>query len=176
MNTNNMNTNNTNNINTNNMNTNNMDDYNIEEYIREPDQVRTDRLINESVYNPIYDIETVLEQSRNEYSHQIDIEEQKQIEQILIQQRTDIEQEQKQKQKQNKFSNTKIQLHKMSLFDQPNLYYYELALSIIEMYNNNYITEYIMKSQEHANLFHIIKLIRIPINELNDLQKLIITE
>jgi hypothetical protein len=158
-------------------------DMDMEEYVRVPDQARTDRLINEPIYNPMgydvdgdvdVDIDSVLEQSRNEYSNHIEMEEQKQIEQILTQQRIEIEQEQTQKQ--NKFSNTKIQLHKMSLFDQPNLYYYELALSIIEMYNNNYITKYKIKAQEHANLFHIIKLIRIHKDELDDLQKLIIIE
>lgn len=152
-------------------NTNNSNDLNNDnEYVREPDQTRTERLINTNNYNPIignldYTIEEVLEQSSIEYSRHREIEEQREIEQILSQEELP---------HQNKFPNTKIQLTKLSIFDRPNLYYYELVLSIIEMYNNNYITEYKLKSPMYGNLFYIIHLTRIPPNELNDLKKLII--
>jgi len=157
------------------MDTNNMDTNNMDEYVRQPDQSKTERLIDDEFYNPIInaeinDIKTILEHSRNEHLQSLQLREQHEIEQILQQQA------QEQQIRQNKFQNTIIQLHKMSIFDQPNLYYYNLVLSIIEMYKNNYINEYRIKSKEYNNLFHVIQLIRIPLTELDELKKVILIE
>jgi hypothetical protein len=107
-------------------------DNNDEDDIRAPDPVKMDCLINDDFDNnnyntmhPNYDLETVLEMSKNEFLEQ----EEKAIELMCNQLK-----EQQYKERQNKFNNVKIQINKIILFDRPNLEYYELVLSIIEMY------------------------------------------
>ena len=84
--------------------------------------------------------------------------------------------EEQEKQRKDKFNNIKIQIHKVLLFDKTNLQYYELILSIIEMFENGFITEYIINETEYTNIFKIIKTIRIPLDEINNLKKLILFE
>jgi hypothetical protein len=74
------------------------------------------------------------------------------------------------------FDNIKTQLNKIILFDRPNLNYYELILTIIIMFENGFINEYKTNFNEYTQLFKIVKTIRIPINELNNLKKIIICE
>jgi hypothetical protein len=65
--------------------------------------------------------------------------------------------------------NIKTQLNKIILFDRPNLNYYELILSIIKAFENGIINEY-------AQIFKIVQTIKIPINEIDNLKKIIICE
>lgn len=146
-----------------------------EDNIRAPDPVKMERLINDDFnsYNPIvnnnqnYDLDTILEMSKNEFLE----EEQKAIELICNQTK-----EQEQKQRQNKFNTIKTQLNKVILFDRPNLDYYELVLSIIEMYESGIIPEYKTNLNEYTNIFSLLKTIRLPNDELDNLKKIIVPE
>ena len=141
--------------------------------IRQPDLVKIDRLIDDDdTMNPIIqnnniDFDTVLELSKNEYNSLQEQEEQKAIEMICNQ----IKQE-----KQNKFNNIKTQLNKIILFDRDHLDYYELVLSIIEMYELNVINEYKTYEKEYTTIFKLLKTIRLPNEEIENLKKIILLE
>ena len=125
--------------------------------IRPPDSVTTERLID---YNDTFtdlnsELNTVIEMSKNEYN--------------LLQ-----EQEQEQQSRQLKFQNIKIQISKIILFDKPNLRYYELILTIIEMFELGLINEYNIHESEYMNIFKILKSIRLPNNEIEEFKKIII--
>jgi len=74
------------------------------------------------------------------------------------------------------FDNLKTQLNKIILFDRPNLNYYELILSIITMVECGVIHEYKTSFNEYTQIFKIAQTIKIPINELDNLKKIIICE
>jgi len=74
------------------------------------------------------------------------------------------------------FDNLKTQLNKIILFDRPNLNYYELILSIITMVEGDVIHEYKTSFNEYTQIFKIAQTIKIPINELDNLKKIIICE
>jgi hypothetical protein len=127
------------------------------DYIRPPDSVRTERLID---YNHTFtdtdlnsELNTVIEKSKNEYN---------------------LLQEQEQESRQRKFHNIKIQMSKLILFDRPNLHYYELILTIIEMFELCLINQYNMHENEYMNIFKILKSIRLPNNEIEEFKKIII--
>jgi hypothetical protein len=144
---------------------------NNEDNIRLPDDVKIDRLIDNNFYsdfyneginhikNPIWDadhdLNKAIEISKNEFN---------------------LTQEQQQKERENKFRHVKTQLNKILLFDRPNLRYYELILTIIEMYECSIIIEYKTYETEYINIFKLLKTIRLPIEEIEDLKKLIICE
>ena len=74
------------------------------------------------------------------------------------------------------FKNIKTQLNQIILFDRPNLNYYELILNIINMFEHGIINQYTTHFNEYTQIFKIIQSIRIPINEINNLKKIIIYE
>ena len=81
--------------------------------------------------------------------------------------------------RQNKFitfDNIKTQLNKIILFDRPNLNYYELILSIINMFETGIINEYKTNFNEYTQIFKILQTMRMPINEIDNLKKIIICE
>ena len=130
-----------------------LQDYYIMDDIRPPDSVITERLIdfNTDLNN---ELNTVIEMSKNEYN---------------------LLQEQEQQLRQRKFHNIKIQINKIILFDKPNLRYYELILTIIEMFELCLINQYnITDENEYINIFKILKSIRLPNNEIEEIKKLII--
>ena len=132
-----------------------MDSDNDDDYIRPPDSVTTERLIdyNHTFTNLNSELNTVIEMSKNEYN---------------------LLQEQEQQSRQCKFHNIKKQINKIILFDKPNLRYYELILTIIEMIELCLINEYNMHENEYLNIFKILKTIRLPNNEFEEFKKLII--
>ena len=149
---------------------------NKEEKIRSPDPIKSERLIDNGnfilneINNPIfYDINDILEISKNEYNLYQDEQEKKNIELICKK-----IYEEEHKERQNKFNNIKLQLKKIIIFDRLNLYYYELILSIIEMYEKGEINEYKTKNDEINIIFNLLKTIRVPITEINDLKKIIV--
>ena len=130
-----------------------LQDYYIMDDIRPPDSVITERLIdfNTDLNN---ELNTVIEMSKNEYN---------------------LLQEQEQQLRQRKFHNIKIQINKIILFDKPNLRYYELILTIIEMFELCLINQYnITNENEYINIFKLLKSIRLPNNEIEEIKKLII--
>lgn len=74
------------------------------------------------------------------------------------------------------FDNLKTQLNKIILFDRPNLNYYELILRIITMFEDGIIHEYKTPFNEYTQIFKIAQTIHIPINEIDNLKKIIICE
>jgi hypothetical protein len=74
------------------------------------------------------------------------------------------------------FDNLKTQLNKIILFDRPNLNYYELILSIITIVERGVIHEYKTSFNEYTQIFKIVQTIKIPINEIDNLKKIIICE
>lgn len=141
--------------------------------IRLPDEVKIDRLIddddtmNHILQNNNSDFDTILELSKNEYNSLQEQEEQKAIELICNQTKQD---------RQNNFNNIKIQLNKIILFDRDNIHYYELVLSIIEMYELNVINEYKPYEKEYTTIFKLLKTIRLPTEEIENLKKIILLE
>ena len=133
-----------------------LQDYYIMDDIRPPDSVITERLIdfNNTFTDLNNELNTVIEMSKNEYN---------------------LLQEQEQQLRQRKFHNIKIQINKIILFDKPNLRYYELILTIIEMFELCLINQYnITDENEYINIFKILKSIRLPNNEIEEIKKLII--
>jgi hypothetical protein len=74
------------------------------------------------------------------------------------------------------FDNLKTQLNKIILFDRPNLNYYELILRIITMFEDGIIHEYKTPFNEYTQIFKIAQTIPVPINEIDNLKKIIICE
>lgn len=129
-----------------------------EDNIRLPDQVKTERLFDndtDTILDANYELNTVLEISKNEFNSL---------------------QEQRQKERQNKFRNIKIRLNKIISFDRLNLHYYELILTIIEMYELYIIDEYKTHEKEYNNVFKFLQTFRLPSDEIENLKKLIICE
>lgn len=144
---------------------------NNNDYIRPPDSIITDRLIdnNHTFTDLDSDLNAALEISKNEYNLlQIQLFRQQQEKQ-------EKEQEQEKQLRQHKFQNIKIKINKIILFDRPNLRYYELILSIIEMFELCLINQYnITDENEYINIFKILKSIRLPNNEIEEFKKIII--
>jgi hypothetical protein len=156
-------------------------DLNDNENIRPPDQVKKEKLINNDNYffneleNPIlqnqhFDLDKIIEISKNEFNSLQEEEEQKAIELICNQYK------EHQNGRKNNFDNIKIQLNKIILFDRHNINYYELILSIIEMYEQYGINEYITNKDEFTKIFTILKSVRLPSNEIDNLKKIILFE
>jgi hypothetical protein len=152
-------------------------DNNIYDDIRIPDPVKKEKLIDSNIdYNSNLlgekaeqDLNIILEMSKKEFLEQ---EEEKTIDLICNQ----IKEEQF-IERQNKFNTIKTQLNKIILFDKPNLKYYELILSVIEMYELGIIhIYYCMNQNEYTNIFKILKSIRLPNTEIDNIKKLIICE
>jgi hypothetical protein len=141
--------------------------------IRPPDSIITDRLIdhNYTYSNLDDDLNTAIEISKNEYNLlQIELfRQQKEQEQ-----KEQKEQELEKQSRQHKFHNIKIQISKLILFDRPNLRYYELILTIIEMFELCLINQYNINENEYINIFKILKSIRLPNNEIEEFKKIII--
>ncbi len=146
-----------------------------EDNIRPPDQVKQERLIDDDdvditypiIQNNDFDFDTILELSKNEYNSLQEQEEEKAIELICNQAREE---------RQNKFNSIKTQLNKIILFDRDHLDYYELILSIIEMYELNVIHEYKTYEKEYKTIFKLLKTIRLPNEEIENLKKIILLE
>ena len=122
------------------------------DYIRPPDSVITERLFDFNNTDLNSELNAAIEMSKNEYN--------------LLQENES---------RQRKFHNIKKQINKIILFDRPNLRYYELILTIIEMFELCLINQYnITNENEYMNIFKILKSIRLPNNEIEEIKKLII--
>lgn len=141
--------------------------------IRPPDPVKVDKLIDDDetnnliIHNNNFDLETILELSKNEYNSLQVQEEQKTIELICNQTKQE---------RHHKFNNIKIQLNKIILFDRDYSEYYELVLSIIEMFELNVINEYKTHEREYTAIFKLLKTIRLPNEEIENLKQIILLE
>ena len=129
-----------------------LQDYYIMDDIRPPDSVITERLFDFNNTDLNSELNAAIEMSKNEYN--------------LLQENES---------RQRKFHNIKKQINKIILFDRPNLRYYELILTIIEMFELCLINQYnITNENEYINIFKLLKSIRLPNNEIEEIKKLII--
>jgi hypothetical protein len=74
----------------------------------------------------------------------------------------------------NEFKSIKLKLNKILLFDRPNIFNYELILSIIELYEQCYINEYKSLNKEFNDIFNVLKTIRLTKAELSSIKKIIV--
>ena len=74
----------------------------------------------------------------------------------------------------NEFKSIKLKLNKILLFDRPNIFNYELILSIIELYEQNYINEYKSTNTEFNDIFNVLKTIRLTKEETSSITKIIV--
>ena len=74
----------------------------------------------------------------------------------------------------NEFKSIKLKLNKILLFDRPNIFNYELILSIIELYEQCYINEYNSLNKEFNDIFNVLKTIRLTKEELSSIKKIIV--
>uniref|UniRef100_A0A6C0IWV0 Uncharacterized protein n=1 Tax=viral metagenome TaxID=1070528 RepID=A0A6C0IWV0_9ZZZZ len=154
-----------------------MDDYKDDnednDNIRPPDPVRFERLIDtnndddtntnnafDDEFNPesIYEKELldILELSKQEFE-QIEIPKKKYIEEQM-----------------EIICKLKTRMNKLSVFDKDNIYYYEMILTILELYSNNYIEVYNIENEvEKSELFRLLKQTRISKEELELLENII---
>ena len=145
-----------------------------EEEIRPADKVKTEKLLDDNFYfncndsidynsDIDFNLDFAIEMSKNEFN--------------LLQERTLQEQLlQEQKERQLNFHNIKIQLNRIISFDRTNFRYYELILSIIDMYEVCMINEYETDEKEYNNIFNFLKTIRLSNEEIEKLKKIIIYE
>ena len=74
----------------------------------------------------------------------------------------------------NEFKSIKLKLNKILLFDRPNIFNYELILSIIELYEQCYINEYKSLNKEFNDIFNVLKTIRLTNEESSSIKKIIV--
>lgn len=149
---------------------NNHNNDNNDNNIRNPDQIKIDRLID-TPFEPSEDneINRILELSKNEineFNYSQDIYEKNVINNVIkeIQERSE------------QFASIKQKLTKMLLFDKQNIHIYELILTAIELYIEGYITQYKTNNEDFNRIFLLIKTIRLTNEELNHLHNLIVME
>ena len=150
-----------------------------DEDIRQADEVKRERLINYDYDDDNYnyldlgnnnleeEFDAILELSKKEFNSAQEKQEEKDIELIYNQLKEE---------RQNKFNNIKIQLSKMLIFDKENVNYYELVLSIIELYETGTISKYIINKTNYDIIFTILKTFRLPNQEIDNLKQLILCE
>jgi len=131
--------------------------------VREPDSVVIDKLIDNNDDN--YDFEKILQQSIEQSKHDYEKQEQEILELIIQQEKTE---------RLSMFVSLKQYIKRMEIIDKPNSQLFGTLLSIIEMYENGYITTYLIDNDEYEKIFKLISNNRLPKEELNNLRKIII--
>lgn len=154
--------------------TKNENDENDENDVREPDPTITEQLIEPDEFSYNYYTDSYSNNFINEYDD---------IEIILKQSLIDFEEEEEQKinkmlmdKKQElteKYVSIKKKLQKIQGYDVTNKDIYETVISIIEMYEMEYVNIYILDEISYNNIFKIMKTIRLTKEELLMLKTLI---
>lgn len=142
---------------------------NFEDDIRAPDPIAVDRLLDDGDFNDNppateADLERIIQQSIREFDFIQEQKEQRNIAMLI---------EQEKKERLNKFVSMKQQLNKMCLIDKQNFNIYSLCLTAIELYESGILTIYNVSEDECTNIFKIIKTIRVPQEEIDNLKNLI---
>ena len=158
----------TNNINLDDINYNlDHDDYQDDNEIRAPDPVITETLIGYTSYtNNINlddndnDFDRIMKQSIEEFEL---AEEQKVQEMIAIERSTIAK----------KYNDIKQRLQKVQSYDTINKDIYSTIISIIELYEANFIDTYVLDETSYNNIFALLKTIRLTKEELDLLHALI---
>ncbi len=138
-----------------------MDDLN--DHVRSPDEVKRERLISEIVYD---ELEQALETSKNEFKL-IQEKEEAEINELIYQLN---------KKRITQFSTIKEKINKLGLIDKPNIRVYSNILSILQLYEEGFITNYLLDKEEYNKTFSLLKTIRLTNEEFNSLTQLIQSE
>jgi hypothetical protein len=148
---------------------------NDENDVRPPDPTITEQLIEPDEFSYNYYNDNYNDNYSNQYED---------IDQILKQSLIDFEEEEEQKinkllmdKKQElieKYVNIKKKLLKIQGHDLTNKDTYETIISIIEMYEMEYLNIYRLDEMSYNNIFKIIKSIRLTKEELSLLETLIV--
>lgn len=145
-----------NNYNTTNTNT---DTDNDDEHIRTPDPIVKEQLV--SYQNDIFhDFDEAIKKSLVEYDNIKNKDEENVI-------------ENERKFRLNKFNILKQKINKIIHFDKHNKTSYELVLSIIELYENNYINVYEMDQKEYNTILSLVSSLKIPKEEISEFLNII---
>ena len=140
-------------------------DMDSDDDVREPDSVVIDKLIDNDNTDNNYDFEKILQQSIEQSKHDYEKQEQEILELIIQQEKTE---------RLSMFVSLKQYIKRMEIIDKPNSQLFGTLLSIIEMYENGYITTYLIDNDEYEKIFKLISNNRLPKEELNNLRKIII--
>ena len=151
------------------------DDINDDLDIRAPDPVIRERLLddndndafinyNNNNYNNDHlesDFDRIMKESLEEF----ELAETQKVQEMIAMERSKITE---------KYTNIKGKLQKVQCYDTANKDTYETIISIIEMYESNFIVTYSLDETSHANIFKLIKTIRLTKEEFDLLESLII--
>jgi hypothetical protein len=160
---------------------NNSDD----DYIRQPDPIKVERLINNDddyKYNNIGLTEMINNNYDNNNNNNEDFDPEsiymKELNDILELSKIEFEQIEIPRQNQIKekleiINKINIKINKLLSFDKDNQYYYEMILTVLEMYSNNYIEIYQLNEVEKGEIFKLLKQIRLTKEEFDLLIEII---
>ena len=143
--------------------------------VRPPDPTITEQLIEPDEFSYNYYNDNYSNNFINEYDN---------IDEILKQSLIDFEEEEEQKMNKllmakkqeliEKYVSIKKKLQKIQGHDITNKDIYETVISIIEMYEMEYLNKYMVDETSYNNIFKIIKTIRLTKEEFSLLETLII--
>jgi len=148
---------------------------NDDDNVRPPDPTITEQLIEPDEFSYNYYNDNYSNNFINEYDN---------IDEILKQSLIDFEEEEEQKMNKllmakkqeliEKYVSIKKKLQKIQGHDITNKDIYETVISIIEMYEMEYLNKYMVDETSYNNIFKIIKTIRLTKEEFSLLETLII--
>ena len=151
--------------------TNNDNEY-LDDDIRPPDPVIRERLVdygdddftdyNYSYLEPEPDLDQIMQKSLAEF----EISEMQKVQEMLAIERSNITE---------KYINIKNKFKKVQMYDATNKDAYEIIITIIEMYELNYIDNYMLDETSYNNIFKLIKTIRLTKEEVILLEGLFVS-
>jgi len=142
--------------------------------IRPPDQVTTDTLCPNLYYfgndndNDLSDDELnkMIEFSKLEFDLLVAEEEQKLIKIIKAEANERLQ----------KFESIKQKIKKLAIYDKSKTNIYDNILSIVELYENGFVTSYTLTKEEYTQIFAILNSVRITDSEMESLRTLFVSE
>jgi hypothetical protein len=151
-----------------NINTNTNTNTNTNEpYIRPPDPDIQETL---SYFDPDDELNSILELSKVEYNLYMKQQEQL-IEDICKEDKERIEEQTKERT--NQFKSIKQKVKNLLSFDKQHTNKYEIILSIIEMYEQDFITVYTVTKEDYDTLFEFLQSLRITNTEIENFKRII---
>jgi hypothetical protein len=157
----------------------NNDENNDDNHVRPPDPTITEQLIDTDEFSFNY-----THNYSNNYNNNFINEYEEDIDQILKQSLIDFQEDEEQKMNKlimdkkleliEKYVSIKKKLQKIQGHDVTNKDTYETIISIIELYEMDYLNTYSLDETSYNNIFKIIKSIRLTKEELLMLETLII--
>ena len=140
--------------------------FNDDHDIRGPDPVITETLIDDTNYlnndnnNNDNDFDRIMKLSIEEF----ELNEEKKIQEMIVNNRYE---------NVKKYNDIKQRLQKVKSYDTINKDIYSTIISIIELYEANFIDTYVLDETSYNNIFALLKTIRLTKEELDLLHALI---